>query len=128
MSTATLRRPKIVSRDEWLAARKELLAKEKEFTRQYDALAGQQRALPWVKIEKEYVFDSPSGKMTLAQLFKGRSQLFVKHFMMGPGAVHQCVGCSLEVDHVEGILEHLENHDVTYVAVARAPIGEIETV
>jgi predicted dithiol-disulfide oxidoreductase (DUF899 family) len=128
MSTATLRSPKIVSRDEWLAARKELLAKEKEFTRQYDALAGQQRALPWVKIEKEYVFDSPSGKMTLAQLFNGRSQLFVKHFMMGPGAVHQCVGCSLEVDHVEGILEHLENHDVTYVAVARAPIGEIETV
>ena len=69
-----------------------------------------------------------TGKVTLAQLFNGRSQLFIKHFMMGPGAAHQCVGCSLEVDHVEGLLEHLENHDVTYVAVARAPIEEIEVV
>jgi predicted dithiol-disulfide oxidoreductase (DUF899 family) len=128
MSSAAVQHPKIVSRDQWLAARKELLVKEKELTRRYDALAAEQRALPWVKVEKEYVFDSPSGKLTLAQLFNGRSQLFVKHFMMGPGAAHQCVGCSLEVDHVEGILEHLENHDVSYVAVARAPIGEIEIV
>lgn len=127
MSTNVIR-PKIVSRDEWLATRKQLLAEEKEFTRQYDALAAKQRALPWVRIEKEYVFDSPSGKVTLAQVFHGRSQLFIKHFMMGPGAGHQCVGCSLEVDHVEGILEHLANHDVSYVAVARAPIEEIELV
>lgn len=118
----------VVSREEWLAARRRLLAEEKEFTRQYDAIASKQRALPWVRIDKEYVFDSPAGKVTLAELFDGRSQLFVKHFMMGPGAKHQCVGCSLEVDHVEGILEHLENHDVSYVAVARAPIDEIEAV
>jgi predicted dithiol-disulfide oxidoreductase (DUF899 family) len=118
----------VVSRKEWLAARKELLAKEKEFTRSRDALSAEQRALPWVKIEKEYVFDGPSGKVALAQLFDGRSQLFLKHFMMGPGQKQQCVGCSLEVDHLEGLLEHLENHDVSYVAVARAPIEEIEAV
>jgi predicted dithiol-disulfide oxidoreductase (DUF899 family) len=97
-------------REEWLAARKHLLALEKEFTHQYDALTAKQRSLPWLRIDKEYLFDSPSGKVTLAQLFNGRSQLFIKHFMMGPGTKHQCVGCSLEVDHVEGILEHLKNH------------------
>jgi predicted dithiol-disulfide oxidoreductase (DUF899 family) len=119
---------RVVSRDEWLQARTALLAKEKSFTHLRDQLSQEQRALPWVKVEKEYVFDAPSGKVTLAQLFNGRSQLFIKHFMMGPGQTAQCVGCSLEVDHVEGILEHLENHDVAYVAVARAPIEEIETV
>jgi predicted dithiol-disulfide oxidoreductase (DUF899 family) len=119
---------RVVSRDEWLAARTALLAQEKALTRQQDQLTAEQRALPWVKVEKDYVFDAPSGKVTLADLFNGRSQLFIKHFMMGPGATHQCVGCSLEVDHVEGILEHLQNHDVSYVAVARAPIEEIEVV
>ncbi len=118
----------VVSREEWLAARTALLDKEKSLTDLSDQLTEQQRAMPWVKIEKDYVFDSPSGKVNLAQLFDGRSQLFIKHFMMGPGATHQCVGCSLEVDHIEGILEHLENHDVSYVAVARAPIEEIEAV
>ena len=118
----------IVSREEWLDARKLLLTREKELTRAHDELSRQRRELPWVKIDKPYEFDSPTGKVTLAQLFNGRSQLFIKHFMMGPGAAHQCVGCSLEVDHVEGLLEHLENHDVTYVAVARAPIEEIEAV
>ena len=118
----------IVSREEWLNARKLLLTREKELTRAHDELSRQRRELPWVKIDKPYEFDSPTGKVTLAQLFNGRSQLFIKHFMMGPGAAHQCVGCSLEVDHVEGLLEHLENHDVTYVAVARAPIEEIEVV
>jgi predicted dithiol-disulfide oxidoreductase (DUF899 family) len=120
--------PKIVSQSEWLAARKELLAKQKALTRQRDSLTCEARALPWVKVEKEYVFDDTFGKVTLADLFDGRSQLFIKHFMMGPGAAHQCVGCSLEVDHIEGILEHLQNHDVSYVAVARAPIEEIEAV
>jgi predicted dithiol-disulfide oxidoreductase (DUF899 family) len=118
----------IVSRDEWLKARVALLAKEKAFTRLRDQLSSEQRALPWVRVEKDYVFDGPSGKVTLAQLFGGRSQLFIKHFMMGPGQTEQCVGCSLEVDHIEGILEHLENHDVSYVAVARAPIEEIAAV
>ena len=85
-------------------------------------------ALPWVRVEKEYVFDGPDGKLTLSELFQGRSQLCIKHFMMAPGVQHQCVGCSLEVDHMEGILPHLENHDVSYAAVARAPIEEIELV
>jgi predicted dithiol-disulfide oxidoreductase (DUF899 family) len=93
----------------------------------FDQLAAE-RTLPWVKIEKEYVFDGPDGKVTLADLFDGRSQLFIKHFMMKPGQVGQCVGCSFEVDHVEGILVHLENHDVSYAVVARAPIEEIEAV
>jgi predicted dithiol-disulfide oxidoreductase (DUF899 family) len=117
-----------VTKADWLDARRALLAKEKELTRLRDRLAEERRALPWVKIEKPYVFDGPEGKVTLAQLFGGRSQLFVKHFMMGPGAWTQCVGCTFEVDHVEGILTHLNNHDVTYAVVARAPIEEIEVV
>ncbi len=119
---------RIVSRDEWLAARQQLLVKEKELTRLRDQLSAERRSLPWVRVEKEYVFDGPSGKVTLADLFQGRSQLFVKHFMLGPDAPGQCVGCSFEVDHVEGVLVHLENHDVSYAAVARAPIEEIEAV
>jgi hypothetical protein len=119
---------RIATRDEWLAARKLLLTKEKEHTRVSDELNRQRRELPWVRVEKGYVFDAPTGKITLAQLFDGRSQLFIKHFMMGPGAAHKCVGCSLEVDHVDGLLEHLQNHDVTYAVVARAPIEEIEAV
>lgn len=115
-----------VSRDEWLEARTTLLAKEKAFTKRRDQLSADQRSLPWVRIEKEYTFDSPSGKVTLADLFNGRSQLFIKHFMMGPGQTQHCVGCSLEVDHLTGILVHLQNHDVSYVAIARAPIQEIE--
>jgi predicted dithiol-disulfide oxidoreductase (DUF899 family) len=117
-----------VSREEWLVARKKLLAREKEFTRLRDELSRQRHELPWVRVEKEYFFDAPAGRVSLAELFDGRSQLFIKHFMMGPGAAHQCVGCSLEVDHVDGILEHLQNHGVTYAAVARAPIEEIELV
>jgi len=128
MSTSTMANPKIVSRAEWLAAREKLLAREKQLTREHDAIAAERRGLPWVKVEKEYVFDGPKGQLTLSDLFQGRSQLFIKHFMMGPGAQHQCVGCSLEVDHLEGILTHLENHDVSYAVVARAPIQEIEEV
>jgi predicted dithiol-disulfide oxidoreductase (DUF899 family) len=123
-----IRHHKIVSQAEWLVARRDLLRREKELTHLRDEITRHRRELPWVKVEKEYLFDAPEGKVTLAELFDGRSQLFLKHFMMGPGAAHQCVGCSLEVDHVEGLLEHLENHDVTYVAVARAPIDEIEVV
>ncbi len=119
---------RVISREEWLDARTALLAKEKELTRLRDRLAAERRALPWVKVEKPYVFDAPQGTVTLADLFDGRSQLFVKHFMMGPGQVGQCVGCSLEVDHIEGALVHLQNHDVSYAVVARAPIGEIEGV
>jgi predicted dithiol-disulfide oxidoreductase (DUF899 family) len=118
----------IVSRKEWLIARKDLLKREKQLTRLRDQLAAERRALPWVKIDKEYVFDTPEGEVTLAELFDGRGQLFIKHFMMAPGQETQCVGCSLEVDHIDGILPHLERHDVSYVAVARAPIEEIEAV
>src|SRR5947208_2063885 len=118
----------IASRTDWLVARKDLLKREKELTRLRDQLSVERRALPWVKIDKEYIFDASEGKVTLADLFAGRSQLFIKHFMMSPGQVTQCVGCSLEVDHLEGILVHLENHDITYAVVARAPIDEIEAV
>src|SRR5262245_19236499 len=113
---------RIVSREEWLDERKALLVKEKGLTRLRDQLAAERRALPWVRIEKEYAFDAPQGTVTLADLFDGRSQLFVKHFMMAPGQLGQCVGCSLEVDHLEGVLVHLQNHDVSYAVVARAPI------
>lgn len=119
---------KIVSQDEWLTARKALLVKEKEFTRQRDRVRAERRDLPWVKVEKNYVFDAPDGKRTLAGLFDGRSQLIVKHFMLAPGQKDPCVGCSFESDHVDGALMHLRHHDVSYVAVARAPIAEIEAV
>ena len=116
----------VVSRDEWLVARKALLAQEKEFTRLRDQLSAERRALPWVKVEKQYVFDGLDGKQTLADLFAGRTQLIIKHFMLAPGQTSPCVGCSFEVDHVDGILVHLEHNDVSYVVVARAPIAEIE--
>src|SRR5271165_4685329 len=117
----------IVSHDQWLAARKQLLVKEKELTRLRDRLAAERRALPWVKIEKPHVFEGPDGKETLADLFGGRSQLIVKHFMLGPGWTEGCVGCSFELDHIDAILVHLEHRDVSYVAVSRAPLPEIET-
>src|SRR3990167_1121598 len=118
----------IASREDWLRARTALLEKEKALARARDTLSAERRQLPWVKVEKAYMFDGPEGKVTLAELFQGRSQLFIKHFMMGPGQTHHCVGCFFEVDHIEGVLVHLQNHDVTYTAVARAPIGEIEVV
>ncbi|HEV7358681.1 MAG TPA: thioredoxin family protein [Steroidobacteraceae bacterium] len=118
--------PRIVSKAEWRAARIALLAKEKELTAMKDAVAAERRALPWVRVEKDYVFDGASGPVALSQLFEGRSQLFIKHFMMGPGQSHQCVGCSLEVDHLAGIRVHLAHHDLSYAVVARAPIEEIE--
>lgn len=115
-----------VSRDEWLAARRDLLAKEKELLRARDRLREETRALPWVRVEKEYVFDGPDGKQTLADLFAGRSQLIVKHFMLGPGWKEGCVGCSFGADQVSGSVVHLVNHDVMFVAVSRAPWAEIE--
>jgi predicted dithiol-disulfide oxidoreductase (DUF899 family) len=123
-----MKTPRVVSREDWLAARVALLEQEKAFTRQRDRLTAERRSLPWVRVEKNYVFEGPSGPVTLAELFAGRSQLFIKHFMMGPGQKNHCVGCFLEVDHLAGILVHLESHDLTYAAVARAPIAEIEAV
>jgi predicted dithiol-disulfide oxidoreductase (DUF899 family) len=127
MNTDQSRGPvRIASREEWLAARIALLEKEKALTAMKDTLAAERRALPWVRVETNYVFDSPTGPVTLSELFAGRSQLFIKHYMLGPGQSHQCVGCALEVDHLAGIRVHLEHHDVAYSVVARAPIEEIE--
>jgi predicted dithiol-disulfide oxidoreductase (DUF899 family) len=117
---------RIVTREEWLTARKAHLAKEKELTRLRDQLSAERRELPWVKVEKQYVFESPKGQETLGDLFDGRSQLIIKHFMLGPGWKEGCVGCSFEVDHIECALVHLEHHDVTYAVVSRAPLPEIE--
>ncbi|PMR76496.1 DUF899 domain-containing protein [Billgrantia endophytica] len=116
----------VVSRDEWLAARKELLAREKELTRLRDDLNAKRRALPCVKVEKEYVFDTTAGHKTLGELFDGRSQLIVHHFMFGPGWGAGCIGCSFTADHIEGTRVHLEHHDVSLVRVSRAPLTEID--
>src|SRR5207249_5573526 len=126
MSTRTVENPKVVSREEWLVARKKLLAKEKQLTRQRDAIAAERRQLPWVKVEKNYVFDSPSGKTTLADLFDGRSQLIVYHFMFGPEWQEGCPSCSFNMDHTDGALVHLAQRDVSFAAVSRAPISKIE--
>ncbi|MGA7546904.1 MAG: DUF899 domain-containing protein, partial [Methyloceanibacter sp.] len=117
---------KVVSREEWLTARKAHLAKEKEFTRARDKLSAERRALPWVKVDKSYVFDAPEGKNRLADLFNGRSQLLVYHFMLGPGWVEGCPSCSLLADHFDGAAVHLAQRDVTLLAVSRAPLPEIE--
>ena len=116
----------VVSADEWLVARRALLVKEKAATRLRDQLNAERLALPWVKVDKTYVFDTPSGRKTLADLFEGRSQLIVYHFMLGPGWTAGCPGCSFLADHIDGALPHLEHHDVTLVAVSRAPLPEIE--
>ena len=115
----------VVSPDEWLVVRKALLAKEKEATRLRDKINAERLALPWVKVEKQYIFDSPDGKKTLADLFDGRSQLIVYHFMLGPGWDAGCPGCSFLSDHLDGTLPHLNHHDVTLTAVSRAPLAEI---
>ena len=119
---------RIVNREQWIAERQKLLQEEKEFTRRRDALGEKRRALPWVKVDKRYEFDSLDGRVTLAELFRGRTQLFVQHIMQGPGQPLQCVGCALGIDHLEGILPHLENHDVSCVAVARATLPELEAL
>lgn len=116
----------IVSPEEWIAARTRHLAREKELTRLHEELMAERRLLPWVKIEKNYVFDGPKGKQTFADLFEGRSQLILRHFMFGPGWAEGCPGCSFAADHVDGARQHFENHDVSFVAVSRAPIEAIE--
>jgi predicted dithiol-disulfide oxidoreductase (DUF899 family) len=117
---------KIVSRDEWIAARKAHLAEEKAFTRARDALSKKRRELPWERTEKTYVFDGPGGKQTLADLFGGKSQLIVYHFMLGPGWEAGCPSCSYLADHFDGAAMHLTQRDVTFVVVSRAPLPEIE--
>jgi predicted dithiol-disulfide oxidoreductase (DUF899 family) len=116
----------VVSREDWLAARKALLAKEKEAIHLRDKINAERLALPWVKVDKKYLFDTPRGKKSLVDLFNGRSQLLVYHFMLGPGWAAGCPGCSFLSDHFDGALPHLEHHDVTLTAVSRAPLPEIE--
>ncbi|PTM94316.1 DUF899 domain-containing protein [Mycoplana dimorpha] len=116
----------IVSREAWLKARTALLALEKEETRLRDKVRAERLALPWVKVDKAYTFDTPDGKKTLADLFEGRSQLMVYHFMFGPDWQAGCPGCSFVADHIDGMLPHLNHHDVTFVCVSRAPLDRIE--
>ena len=116
----------IVSPEEWLVARKDLLSNEKQLTRLRDKLAAERRALPWVKIDKEYVFDAPEGKVTLADLFAGRGQLVIYHFMFGPNWQEGCPSCSFVSDHIDGALPHLAARDVTMVMVSRAALAKIE--
>jgi predicted dithiol-disulfide oxidoreductase (DUF899 family) len=119
--------PQIVSREEWLSARKELLAKEKEATRARDALNAERRRLPMVEIEKEYVFEGPEGSVGLVDLFDGRRQLIVGHFMFNPDWVDGCPSCSAGADEIsKGLLEHLHVRDTTLVQVSRAPLAKIE--
>jgi predicted dithiol-disulfide oxidoreductase (DUF899 family) len=124
--TERLSAHEIVLPEEWLVARKDLLDNEKQLTRLRDKLAAERRALPWVKIEKEYVFDAPEGKVTLADLFAGRSQLVIYHFMFGPDWQEGCPSCSFVSDHIDGALPHLAARDVTVTMVSRAPLAKVE--
>jgi len=126
MTKSSMEQSKVVSPVEWLAARKDLLKKEKEFTRLRDELSRQRRELPWEKVEKSYVFDGPKGKETLADLFGGRSQLIVYHFMLGPDWKEGCPSCSYISDHIDGSVVHLAARDVRLAVVSRAPLAQIE--
>jgi predicted dithiol-disulfide oxidoreductase (DUF899 family) len=118
----------IVSREDWLTARKALLAKELKMTHALDALRAERRQMPWVKIEKGYSFDDQDGKCTLIDLFGDRSQLAVYHFMLSPGSDHICPGCSYTMDHVDTARRHFEQADLAFAAISRAPVARIEQV
>jgi predicted dithiol-disulfide oxidoreductase (DUF899 family) len=118
-------RHKVVSRKQWTAARKALLVKEKKFSRQRERLAEERRKLPWVKVDQNYVFDGPGGPESLAQLFGTKNQLVVYHFMFGPGWKEGCPHCSFWADHYDGMLPHLGQRDVSFVAISRAPLADI---
>lgn len=128
MATGTLSPPKVVSREEWLAARKAFLLKEKAITRELDALRAERRQLPWVKLEKPYVFEGPEGKCTLAHLFQGRSQLAVYHFMLTPGSDHVCKGCSFVADHFDAARQHFAAADLSFAVISRAPLERINQI
>ena len=121
-----MQQPRIVTRDEWVAARKALLIKEKALTRAHDALSAERRQLPMVKVDKSYIFDTPAGRKTLAELFDGKSQLMIYHFMMGPDWAEGCPSCSFLADNIDGSVVHLAHRDVTLIAVSRAPLANIE--
>ncbi|MBK7405113.1 MAG: DUF899 domain-containing protein [Phycisphaerales bacterium] len=118
--------PRVVSREEWVEARRSLLEREKAMTRLRDELSAERRTLPWVLIEKPYEFDTASGRQTLADLFEGRSQLIVYHFMFGPEWLEGCPGCSFLMDHADGTLPHLHARGITLTAASRAPLASIE--
>lgn len=122
---STIEHPKVVTQNEWIEARKKLLVKEKELTRQRDAVVAERQKLPWVKIEKKYVFDTAAGKKTLAELFSGKSQLAIYHFMLGPDWEQGCPSCSLLADHFDNLAIHLAQRDVRFVIVSRAPLAKI---
>ena len=117
---------KVVTRKEWIAERQELLAREKELTRLRDEVSRQRRELSWVRVQKEYIFEGPAGAETLADLFDGRSQLIVYHFMFGPGWEEGCRGCSFLSDHIDGANLHLPHHDVTLIAASHGPFAEFQ--
>jgi predicted dithiol-disulfide oxidoreductase (DUF899 family) len=117
---------KLVSREEWIEARRALLAEEKAWTRERDRLNRQRLALPWVKLDKTYRFKSTEGARTLAELFEGRSQLIVYHFMFGPEWEEGCMGCSLFADHIDSARQHFEHHDMSVVAVSRGPLEKLQ--
>ena len=126
MATSAAPGRKVVSHNEWIASRTAFLKKEKEFTRLRDEISKQRRELPWEKVEKNYVFDGPNGKIALADLFEGRSQLIVYHFMLGPDWVEGCPSCSFLGDHFDGAIPHLNARDVTFVVISRAPYSQIQ--
>ena len=125
MNTTTVNHA-VVNKDRWLAQRKALLAREKALTQLRDEIARERRALPWLHLDKNYLFDAPEGKRSLAELFEGRHQLLVQHFMLGPGWEQGCPSCSYMADHIDGMKVHLANRDLSFVAVSRAPLAEIE--
>jgi Uncharacterized protein conserved in bacteria len=127
ITSTGVREHEVVSRNEWIEARKALLQKEKEFTHLRDQLSRQRRELPWVKVEKQYEFDAPSGKVTLADLFENRSQLIVYHFMFNPKWDEGCPSCSFWADNFNSIGIHLNHRDVSFVAISRAPLPKIES-
>jgi predicted dithiol-disulfide oxidoreductase (DUF899 family) len=128
MQTNLLSEHEVVSREEWLTARKALLVKEKAMTRELDELRAERRRLPWVKVEKPYVFQTPQGERTLADLFGGRPQLAIYHFMLGPNSDHVCKGCSFVADHIDAARQHFAGADLAFTAISRAPIERIERV
>ena len=118
--------PEVVSRDAWLRARKELLIKEKEWSRQRDAQSAERRKLPMVRVEKDYAFDGPNGRRTLLDLFDGRRQLIVYHFMFDPEWEEGCPACSFVADHFDGVLPHLAARDTSFAVISRAPLAKLE--
>lgn len=126
MTTEAPTKHNVVSQDEWMTASTDFLKKEKEFTKARDALSAARRALPWVRVDTNYVFEGPEGPVSLSDLFDGRSQLIVYHMMYAPGWDEGCPGCSFVCDHVDAARQHFEHHDLTFVAVSRAPLADFQ--